>query len=43
MNYVFLKEFSYTLFTRTLLLFRISINILSILLGATIPVTRTKN
>ena len=43
MNYVFLKGFSYTLFTRTLLLFRISFNILQILLGAAIPVTLTKN
>ena len=43
MNYAFLKEFSYNLFTRTLLLFHISLNILLILLGAAIPVTLTKN
>ena len=43
MNYAFLKEFSQNLFTRTLLLFHISLNILLILLGAAIPVTLTKN
>ena len=52
LNYVFLTRFSYTLFTKTLLLFRISllkrfiywrVNIFKILHGATIPVTLTKN
>ena len=39
----FLKGFSSNLFTRTLLQFHISFNILLILLGAAIPVTLTKN
>ena len=43
MNYVFLKWLSYTLFTRMLLLFRISFNILQILLDVTVPATLTKN
>ena len=52
MNYVFLTRFSYTLFTKTLLLFRISllkrfiyrrVNTSKILRGATIPITLTKN
>ena len=52
MNYVFLTRFSYTLFTKTLLLFHISllkrfiyrrVNTSKILHSATIPVTLTKN
>ena len=51
-NYVFLTGFSYTLFTKTLLLFHISllkrfiyrrVNTSKILHNATIPVTLTKN
>ena len=51
-NYVFLTGFSYTLFTKTLLLFHISllkrfiyrrVNTSKILHSATIPVTLTKN
>ena len=51
-NYVFLTEFSYTLFTKTLLLFCISlskrfiyrrVNTSQIFLGATTPVTLNKN
>ena len=52
MNYVFLKRFSYNLFTKTLLLFRISllkcfiyrrVKTSKILRGATIPSMLTKN
>ena len=52
MNYVFLTRFSYTLFTKTLLLFHISllkrfiyrrVNTSKILRGATIPIMLTKN
>ena len=52
MNYVFLTRFNYTLFPKTLLLFRISslkrliyrrVNTSKILHGAAIPITLTKN
>ena len=46
MNYVFLTRFSYNLFTKKLLQFRISLLkrfIYKILRGATIPIMLTKN